>query len=125
VRSATLKKLRYAAGMRVAVLGAPSGFEAELSEAKEIDRARALEKGLDLVQTFVTRRTHLERELLKLKKSLKPGGILWICYPKAKGLETDLNRDIIRELAAKKGLETVAQVAVDTVWSALRCKVTD
>ena len=118
-----LRKLRYRAGMRVAVLGAPSGFETLLTQAREIDRLRVLGKDLDLVQAFFTRRTHLERALEKLKASLGPKGLLWLCYPKAKALGTDLNRDIIRALAAKKGLEAVAIVAVDTVWSALRCKV--
>lgn len=111
--------------MRVAVLGAPTGFEAEPAAAKNIDRARALEKNLDLVQAFFTRRNHLEREMGRLKASLAPMGILWVCYPKAKALGTDLNRDVIRELAAKKGLEAVAIVAVDGVWSALRCKAGD
>jgi len=118
-----LRKLRYRAGMRVAVLGAPSGFETLLTQAREIDRLRVLGKDLDLVQAFFTRRTHLERALEKLKASLGPKGLLWLCYPKAKALGTDLNRDIIRALAAKNGLEAVAIVAVDTVWSALRCKV--
>ncbi len=50
------------------------------------------------------------------------GGILWVCYPKAKALGTDLSRDVVRETVARVGLETVALVAVDGVWSALRCK---
>lgn len=106
----------------MAVLGAPAGFEAELAKVKDIERARALQKDLDLVQAFFTRRAHLEIELPRLKASLGPRGILWVCYPKANALGTDLNRDLIRELAARKGLRAVSIVAVDTVWSALRCK---
>lgn len=120
--TATLRKLRYKPGMRVAVMGAPAGFEAELAGAKDIDRVRTLSKDLDLVQAFFTRRSHLSRALSRLERSLAPKGILWIGYPKAKALGTDLNRDLVRGMAAKAGLEAVAIVAIDGVWSALRCK---
>jgi hypothetical protein len=109
--------------MRVGVHDAPAGFEAEVAAAEGIVRARgAREKDLDIVQAFFTRRAHLERDLARLEASLAPRGILWICYPKAKALGTDLNRDVVRETVVRAGLETVANVAIDGVWSALRCK---
>jgi hypothetical protein len=120
--SPTLKKLRYRPGARIALHGAPAGFEAEVSSAKEVVRAKAGEKNLDVLQAFFTRRTDLERQLAPLKASLGPGAILWLCYPKGEALGTDLSRDVIREIAAKNGLKTVALVAVDEVWSALRVK---
>jgi hypothetical protein len=120
--SATLKKLRYKPGARICVLGAPAAFEAELAAAKDFARAEKLEKNLDLVQAFFTRRAHLERDVSRLKASIEERGILWICYPKAKALGTDLNREVIRELVAGAGLEAVSLVAVDQVWSAMRCK---
>ena len=121
--SPTLKKLRYRPGARVALYGAPAGFEAEFGSAKEVVRAKAGEKNLDLVQAFFTRRTDLERQLSLLKASLGPGAILWLCYPKGRALGTDLNRDVIGEIASKRGLQPVALVAVDEVWSAVRVKL--
>jgi hypothetical protein len=118
----TLKKLRYKPGMRVAVLDAPSGFESELSKSKDFTRQKSLSGPLDLVQAFYTRRSHFEKDATRLRAALAPGGVLWVCYPKAKALGTDLNRDILRESGAARGLEAVAQVAIDTVWSALRFK---
>ena len=41
----------------------------------------------------------------RLKTALKPKGILWVTYPKGK---TDLNRDILREIVIRFGLETIA-----------------
>ncbi len=122
--SATLKKLRYQSGMRVAVLGAPTAFEVELKKNTQISRAHRLEKDLDLIQAFFTLKVHLEKDLRRFKASLTDKGILWLCYPKAKALGTDLNRDIVRVTAATVGLEGVSIVAIDAVWSALRCKVT-
>lgn len=120
--SPTLKKLRYKPGARVCVLGAPASFEAELATATDFTRAEKLEKDLDLVQAFFTRRANLKAELPRLQASLGAGGLLWVCYPKAKALGTDLNRDVVRQTVCRAGLQTLAVVAVDEVWSALRCK---
>lgn len=120
--SPTLKKLRYREGAKVCVLGAPASFEAELAQAEELHRVERLGKGLDIVQAFYTRQSQLDRDKARLGAALAEKGILWICYPKAKGLSTDLNRDLIREAMADAGLDTVAIVAIDAVWSALRCK---
>jgi hypothetical protein len=114
----TLKKLRYRPGMKVQVTGAPAGFEAELAGAG-VTRGR---KDLDLAQGFFTRRSDLERALPRLRASLGPGGILWLCYPKGKALGTDLDRDVVRAAAARAALTAVALVAIDAVWSALRVK---
>jgi hypothetical protein len=35
-------------------------------------------------------------------------------------LGTDLNRDILRESLADRGVQPVRQIAIDQVWSALR-----
>jgi hypothetical protein len=48
--------------------------------------------------------------------------LAWIAYPKAGKLNTDLNRDVLRELVAEQGVQTVRQVAIDDVWSALRIR---
>jgi hypothetical protein len=122
--STVLDKLRYKAGMRVYVVGAPAGFEVEMGRLpKGIERARTLSGKVDLVHAFFTRKSDFDKEAASFGKALGPSGILWISYPKGKGLGTDLNRDVLREAGAKKGLEAVAQVAIDEVWSALRFKV--
>ena len=120
--SPTLRKLRYKPGARVCVVGAPAAFEAQLAAAVDVARQEKLGKDLDLVQAFFTRRAHLERDVSRLKAALGDRGLLWVCYPKAKALGTDLSRDVVRQTVAGAGLEAVAIVAVDEVWSALRCK---
>jgi hypothetical protein len=125
VISPTLKKLRYRVGARICVLGAPTAFEAELARADEVHRAEKLGRGMDLIQAFFTRRSHLDRDKAQLAAALADNGILWVCYPKARGLSTDLNRDVVRRAVVEVGLESVAIVAIDAVWSALRFKRTD
>jgi hypothetical protein len=50
---------------------------------------------------------------------------LWVCYPKANSLGTDLNRDVLRVWLGEKGLTAVAQIAIDDVWSGLRFKLSE
>jgi hypothetical protein len=51
----------------------------------------------------------------------RPGGHLWLCYPKKSGrIATDITRDIGWEPVHRAGFLGVAQVAVDADWSALR-----
>ncbi len=58
------------------------------------------------------------------KASLKPGGLLWLTYPKGTSqFKVDINRDSIRAYAESNGFKTVAMISVDETWSALRLKV--
>lgn len=117
-------KLRYRLGMRVCVVGAPSGFAAELARLpKSIERVATLRGRFDLVQAFVTRKAELTTLAPRICTALGPDGIVWIAYPKGRALGTDLTRDVIHEIAPAWGLRTVAQVAIDEVWSAMRCKL--
>lgn len=115
-----MRKLRYRAGARVYLHGAPAALEAELARAPELHRSEQLGENLDIVQAFFTRKRELERELIRLKEATGEGGILWLCYPKAGGLETDLDREVVRGVASKARLRAVGIVAIDGVWSALR-----
>ncbi|HEY8077142.1 MAG TPA: hypothetical protein VIF62_23610 [Labilithrix sp.] len=121
-----LKKLRYKPGMRVYVANAPVAYESQLGRvAGDIERAKKLSGRIDLIHAFYTRKSAVEKDAKKLAAALAPGGLLWLSYPKGKQLASDLNRDVLREAVAPFGLEAVALVALDDVWSALRCKIVE
>ncbi len=74
----------------------------------------------------MTSAKELQQRLPKLKSNLKPGGLLWITYPKGSSqIDTDVNRDSIYAFAATVGLKGVAMIAVDNDWSAFRFKKID
>jgi hypothetical protein len=122
--SPLLKKLRYKVNLRVYLLDAPSGYEAHV-RAAEVERVTKLAGKIDLVHAFLTRLGQVQRTVPKLARHLAPRGILWLSYPKARQLATDLNRDILAAAVEPMGLEPVAMVSLDEVWSALRCKVVE
>ena len=77
----------------------------------------------DFIQLFVTSRSELEAQLKDLKPALKPGGLLWVTYPKGTSkIKADINRDTINQYARSIGLQGVAMISVDDTWSALRLK---
>ena len=82
-------------------------------------------KGVDLVQVFLTSKRELVDCLSKTVPLLAENGLLWVTYPKGSSkIRGDVNRDVIREYAQTVGLQAVALVAIDDVWSALRLKKT-
>jgi hypothetical protein len=116
------QKLLLKPGARALILSAPAGYRDQIP--KDVQVERQLTTGpYDFIQLFVTRRDEVLALGPQLRQALKPGGVLWVSYPKGKALPTDLNRDILGVALAEVGLQTVSQVAIDDVWSALRAKV--
>src|SRR5260221_1423923 len=75
----------------------------------------------DFIHFFTKCQELLKEEFPKLKKSLKPSGMLWISWPKgACNIATDLNENIIRSIGLKNGLVDVKVISVDEVWSGLK-----
>jgi hypothetical protein len=116
------QKLLLKPGARALILSAPAGYRDQIP--KDVQVEQQLTAGpYDFIQSFVTRRDEVLALGPQLRQALKPGGVLWVSYPKGKALPTDLNRDILGVALAEVGLQTVSQVAIDDVWSALRAKV--
>jgi hypothetical protein len=107
----------------VLLMNAPRGYTGTLGTLPE--GARILTKTVkpvDVIQVFATSKAEMIDLLRKAKPLLKKKGLLWASYPKAGQLGTDLKREVVWECAQVVGMETVAQIAVDDVWSALRLK---
>ena len=107
-------KLQIKAGQSVAVINLPDGVELGLS-----DRPAAEAEDADAVIGFATRRA----DLAALEPVLQAGRddrLAWIAWPKSGKLGTDLNRDLLAEAVAERGVQPVRSISVDGVWSALR-----
>jgi hypothetical protein len=126
-----VKKLLIKPGRRLAILNAPPEYRAELGPLPDgvtvVDRMDAAAPAhCDVVQLFVKDLAAVARLTPEAERALKPGGILWICYPKGTSkVKTDLNRDILWEALSRRGLRPVALIAVNAVWSAMRFRPAD
>jgi hypothetical protein len=117
-----IAKLGIQPGARLALVGAPAGYERLLGELPPGAVARARPSGrLDFIQLFVRRRVDLERRLPRLAAALEVDGALWVSWPKkASGVATDLTEDVVRRVALAHRLVDVKVCAVDAVWSGLK-----
>ena len=74
----------------------------------------------DGLLAFVVNREVLESIRDQISESARKDRLVWVAYPKAAQLGTDLNRDSLASTLATSGIKAVRQVAIDDVWSALR-----
>ena len=116
------RKLGIKEGSRVALLGAPEGFDEELAPLPGGTAVlRRLAAGVDVALLFVTERRELERRFDAVAKAVFPAGGFWVAWPKKSSkVATDLTEDVLREVALPKGLVDNKVCAVTEVWSGLR-----
>lgn len=130
--SALAKKLRLLADHSLALLNAPAGISEQLQPGPKIIVTELRpDETFDAVVLFVNNAEELRRLGPGAIGASRPGGLLWIAYPKggpARGA-TDLpatpwwvQRDVLGEATSVRGFKPVAFVAVDENWTALRFK---
>ena len=123
------RKLGIKPSHRVAVLNAPVGFEATLGVLPEgVEVFDSLGGGgdgdgeqFDVVVWFGVERDGLERIIREARAALTAEGGLWIGWPKrASGIATEVDADVVRELALPTGLVDNKICAMDAAWSGIR-----
>ena len=120
------RKLLIKPGFRIGLVNAPPGYAERLEPLPpDAELAEAGAGGLDVVQVFAGDAAELERVGPAAFGSVRPGGVLWVCYPKGgRKAGTDLNRDVLWELLGRSDLTGVTLVAIDDTWSAMRFRPT-
>jgi hypothetical protein len=107
--------------MRVLILNAPQGYDAQLEPLPEGVTLASQPDGLyDVVQVFCYNQHDADTLTLPAIAAVKPGGALWLCYPKGTAkIKTDINRDKGWEVVTKAGWGGVRQLSIDDTWSTL------
>ena len=121
------EKLGLKGQLRALILNAPKGYRTLLGPLPPDITVNTKPSGrYDFVHLFVTNQAELATLGPAALAAVKPVSIFWISYPKqGGGLESDITRDHGWDLVRKAGFDTVAQVAVNDIWSALRFRPAD
>jgi hypothetical protein len=119
------KKLGIKPKQRVLILNAPEGyteqFNSLLPSDIELVTIPTSASNFDVVHQFVRNKADVEKDTPMAIQLVKPGGLLWISYPKQSSkVITDINRDVLWKIFPDSDWRPVTQISIDEVWSALR-----
>jgi len=112
------EKMRLKAEEKLLILNSPEGW-AWQGNNFVTQHAKAAEK-YDQVLYFVVERSRLESDFKNLKRLIGPKGKIWIAWPKAKKLGTDLNLDEVVKVIYPLGMVESINLAIDETWTALK-----
>lgn len=122
-----LGKLQIKPGQGLALLHLPDGLIESLGpQLDPVTLTEGAPSATDAVLLFVTRRADVVPRAEAAIALVRPGGLLWVAYPKGGSpVPTDLNRDTLWEAMRPTGWRPVRQVAIDATWSGLRFRPAD
>ena len=118
-------KLGVKPGARVALVGAPEGFESSLEPLPAgASVRRRLSRGTDVAVMFSTSRAELARKWVQVTDAVGPTGAVWVAWPKqASGVVTDMTEHAVRDVVLPTGWVDVKVAAIDGTWSGLKCVI--
>ncbi len=119
------RKLGITSGTRLLALNKPPAYPDILGDLpSDVTLASRADASVHIAHLFAVRRTELERQLKRLRASLRPDAAVWVSWPKKTAkVPTDITEDVIRAVALPMGFVDVKVCAVTHVWSRLKLVV--
>lgn len=112
------EKLLLKPGVSALVQNAPTPAPVELPTETLVASEPA---AADVFLLYVHSQAELAEYAPTLITGYKDGGVFWVAYPKkSSGIATDLSRDSAWAPLTKTDFLPVTQIALDSIWSALR-----
>jgi hypothetical protein len=119
------EKLQVSNEKNFLIQGLPSSIEKQfikLSYSKSVTPLLKIKK-IDFALVFAVNANQLNGILKDVLPALREEGKLWVAYPKATSkIVSDLCRDSSWEILSQNLFQTVDQITLDHVWSAVRFK---
>jgi hypothetical protein len=113
------QKMGIKEGMRAFFVNAPlSALDA--INLPTLNIASQLRGQFDYIHVFTITQAEMDDLFPKLKRHLKPTGMLWISWPKNKKLNTDLVLPKVINIGYSHGLVESICLSVDATWSGLK-----
>ena len=106
-------------GQRAYYRNAPATALASI-DAPQLQVSTKLEGVFEYIHLFTTTQNDLDTQLRKLTEHLAPTGRLWVSWPKAGQLETDLAIASVIRIGYTHSLVESTCLRIDDVWSGLK-----
>ena len=107
--------------MKVCIINKPKELEAFFHGLSALEFIENPIRDLDFILLFADSLKQYEKQFVRLSKTLKSNGMLWVAWPKkASKVTTDLTENIIRDFGLLNGMVDVKVCAIDERWSGLK-----
>jgi hypothetical protein len=116
---AVSEKMGLKPGMRAILLNAPEDA-IKAMDLPALELETKLKGDFDYIHFFVSSQVKFQEIFPVLKSHLKPTGMLWVSWPKARQAGTDLTLTIVIKLGYDYGLVESTSLSVNSIWSALK-----
>ena len=113
------QKMGIREGMRAFFVNAPQSA-LDAIHLPTLNIATQLRGQFDYIHVFTITQVEMGDVFPKLKRHLKPTGMLWISWPKSKKLNTDLVLPKVINIGYSHGLVESICLSVDATWSGLK-----
>jgi hypothetical protein len=116
-----VKKLGIKPDDRLALVGAPKGFEKELVDLPKTVKAVSDRAEAEVAIVFAQSLADFRKRFAEAAGRMTTGGMVWAAWPKkASGIETDLVESKVREFGLGIGLVDIKVCAINETWSGLK-----
>jgi hypothetical protein len=116
---AVSKKMGLKEGARAFLVNAPEEAVKAI-DPPDLALAKRLTGDFDYIHLFTKSQAEFNEIFPRLKKHLKPTGMLWVSWPKNGKLETDLRLPVVIELGYNFGLVESKTISINATWSAIK-----
>jgi hypothetical protein len=113
------QKMGIAKGCRAHLFGVPGTALTELA-LPELELSGSLAGDFDYLHLFVLSQKELRLRFAEFRDHLKPGGMLWVSWPKGGAYGTDLTIKTVIAIGYELGMVESTCLRVDEVWAGLK-----
>ncbi|MEQ9288120.1 MAG: DUF3052 family protein [Cyclobacteriaceae bacterium] len=116
------KKLGFKEKFKIMLVNQPDYyFElfTHIPQDMEFTSDRSVKK--NIIHYFAKSAADLASDIPEMRKMIEENGMIWVSWPKKSSkVPTDLDENMVRDIALANGLVDIKVCAVDEVWSGLK-----
>ena len=113
------QKMGVKPGLRAYLRDAPATAVTAMG-LPDLDVPETLTGELDYLHLFVVTQDRLREQFGELRDRLRPGGMLWVSWPKGGKLGTDLTIKSVNAIGYELNMVESTCLRIDEVWSGLK-----
>ncbi|HTF20094.1 MAG TPA: hypothetical protein VK658_18620 [Chryseolinea sp.] len=114
-----IEKIGAKAGARAIFINAPVDAMAAF-DVSQLKVGSTLKDEFNYIHLFCRTQDELEIKLPRVKGHLAPTGMLWVSWPKAGQLTTDLSLPTVIRIGYQHGMVESKAISINDTWSALK-----